>query len=76
MPNDKRLEGEFKAETTRARDKPTDVAGITARVEADFWKMRAQMVIYHQEKVADLDRVYKTLYRKSPSRILSKQLGD
>jgi hypothetical protein len=73
MSNDKRPEGELRAETTRARDEPTDVAGITARVEADFWKMRAQMMIYHQEKVADLDRVYETLFGKSPSKLLSKR---
>ena len=38
-----------------------------ALVEAEFWKMRAQMLIYHQEKVAALDRLYETLYGESPS---------
>ena len=42
-------------------------------MEADFWKMRAQMLIYHQEKVANLDRVYETLFGKSPSKLLSKR---
>jgi hypothetical protein len=53
--------------TPRPADQPTDVAGIRAQVEADFWTMRAQMLIYHQEKVAALDRLYETLYGESPS---------
>jgi hypothetical protein len=54
-------------ETTRPADQPTDVAGVMALVQADFWKMPAQMLIYHQEKVAALDRLYETLYGESPS---------
>jgi hypothetical protein len=41
---------------------PRDVAGLTARIEADYWKIRAQMLIYHREVVAELDRLYETLY--------------
>ena len=59
--------------TTRPAGQPTDVAAIRALVEADFWKMRAQMLIYHQEKVAALDRLYETLYGESPSKPRKKR---
>ena len=65
--DDKGPDAQSTVETTRPADQPTDVAGIRAQVEADFWKMRAQMLIYHQEKVAALDRLYETLYGESPS---------
>ncbi len=57
-------------------DAPSDVASVMALVRADFWKLRAQMLIYHHEVVAELDSLYETLYgtpprepgKKSPSR--------
>ncbi len=45
-------QAQSKSATTSRADQPTNVAGLMAQVEADFWKMRAQMLIYHQEKVA------------------------
>jgi len=62
-----------KAEATRTSKEPTDVAGVMAQVRADFWKMRAQMLIYHQEKVAALDRLYETLYGEPPSKAPKKR---
>ena len=41
---------------------PKDVASLMALVEADYWKIQAQMLIYHREVVAELDRLYETLY--------------
>ncbi len=61
-------QAQSKSATTSRADQPTNVAGLMAQVEADFWKMRAQMLIYHQEKVAALDRLYETLYGESPSK--------
>lgn len=43
-----------------------DVAGLTACIEADDWKIRAQMSIYHREVVAELDRLYEILYGTPP----------
>jgi hypothetical protein len=37
-----------------------------ALVEADFWKLRAQMLIYHRELVAELDLLYARLYGTPP----------
>jgi hypothetical protein len=37
-----------------------------ALVEADFWKLRAQMLIDHREVVAELDLLYETLYGTPP----------
>ena len=65
---DKHPGAQSKAAVTPTAAQPTDVAGLMALVEADFWKMRAQMLIYHQEKVAALDRLYETLYGESPSK--------
>jgi hypothetical protein len=45
---------------------PKDVASLTARLEADYWKIRAQMLIYHREVVAELDRVNEILYGTPP----------
>ncbi len=47
-------------------DRPTDVAGVTALIRADFWKLRAQMLIYHREVIAELDRLYETRYGTPP----------
>ena len=43
-------------------NEPNSVASVMALVEADFWKLRAQMLIYHSEVVAELDLLYETLY--------------
>ena len=73
MVNKKDADAQSTVGTPRPADQPTDVAGIRAEVQADFWKMRAQMLIYHQEKVAALDRLYETLYGESPSKPRKKR---
>ena len=50
------------------KNEPNSVASVMALVEADFWKLRAQMLIYHREVVAELDLLYETLYGTPPAK--------
>lgn len=51
-----------------SNQEPKTVAAVMALVEAEYWKLRARMLIYHRETVAELDRLYEILYGTPPAR--------